>query len=207
LEIGVILRKLISQNRITDPSSPRGKLLACAAKLFKKNGYSKTTVRDLAAEVGILSGSIFHHFKNKDEILFAVMNEVVIAMDEALKSEIKKAHTTRDKISVLIYIELQFIHGKTSNATSVLLHEWRALAPDKQQQVLASRNDYFKLWDNIFNQAAVEGLIAIAPEQLRQLLHGALIWTSHWYQADGELSLEALTDSVMTLALKKQTCQ
>ncbi|WNC74203.1 TetR/AcrR family transcriptional regulator [Thalassotalea psychrophila] len=198
---------MISQNRITDPSSPRGKLLASAAKLFKKKGYSKTTVRDLAAEVSILSGSIFHHFKNKDEILFAVMNEVVIAMDEALKSEIKKAHTTLDKIRVLIYIELQFIHGKTSNATAVLLHEWRALIPEKQQQILSSRADYFQLWDEVLIQAKSEGLIEVEPEYLRHFLHGALTWTSHWYQAGGELSIDGLTDRVLILALKNNIDQ
>ena len=67
--VGQLLRNMIASGQISDPASPRGRLLAAAAKLFRAKGYSRTTVRDLAAEVGILSGSIFHHFNNKDEIL------------------------------------------------------------------------------------------------------------------------------------------
>ena len=46
----------------------RGKLLQTAAHLFRSKGYERTTVRDLASAVGIQSGSIFHHFKSKDEM-------------------------------------------------------------------------------------------------------------------------------------------
>ena len=81
---GELLRKMIAAGQISDPASPKGRLLAAAAKLFREKGYSRTTVRDLAAEVGILSGSIFHHFANKDEILFGVMREVVSAMNASL---------------------------------------------------------------------------------------------------------------------------
>ena len=45
--------------------SPRGRLLSAAAHLFRDKGFDRTTVRDIAASVGIQSGSIFHHFKSK----------------------------------------------------------------------------------------------------------------------------------------------
>ena len=57
--------------------SPRGRLLSAAAHLFRDKGFDRTTVRDIAASVGIQSGSIFHHFKSKEDILFAVMEEVI----------------------------------------------------------------------------------------------------------------------------------
>ncbi|MDR9778931.1 helix-turn-helix domain-containing protein, partial [Rhizobium hidalgonense] len=46
--------------------SPRGKILRVAAYLFQQQGYTRTTVRDIATMVGIQSGSLFHHFKSKD---------------------------------------------------------------------------------------------------------------------------------------------
>ena len=53
--------------------SPRGRLLSAAAQLFREKGFDRTTVRDIAAAVGIQSGSIFHHFKSKEDILYSVM--------------------------------------------------------------------------------------------------------------------------------------
>lgn len=86
VDIGALLRKLISEGRVTDPDSPRGRLLTAAARQFRQKGYGATTVRDLASEVGILSGSIFHHVKNTEEILFGIMLEMTISLAEAVQA-------------------------------------------------------------------------------------------------------------------------
>lgn len=74
-----ILQSLIAEQLVSDPSSARGRLLNEAARLFRDKGYERTTVRDLAAAVGIQSGSLFHHFRTKEEILKAVMVETIRA--------------------------------------------------------------------------------------------------------------------------------
>ena len=53
----------------------RNELIAKSAKLFREKGYDKTTVRDIAAAVGIQAGSWFYHFKTKHDILVAVMEQ------------------------------------------------------------------------------------------------------------------------------------
>ncbi len=202
LQIEPVLKEMIAEKRISDPESPRGRILVAAARLFREKGYNRTTMRDLGANVGILSGSIFHHFTNKDEILFAVMDEVVIAMDEALKVSLSKANTINDKIRALIANELDFIHGKTSNATYVMVYEWRALSEGYQQQIMQGRAGYFELWQSTMSEARRQGVITMEPDCLRQLLHGAILWTSHWYKSDGKLTMRQLTNRIMSLAIK-----
>ena len=72
-----VMRELVDHGQLTDPDSARGKLLQTAAHLFRNKGFERTTVRDLASAVGIQSGSLFHHFKSKDDILRAVMEETI----------------------------------------------------------------------------------------------------------------------------------
>ena len=88
-----VMQEMVAEGRLTDPESARGKLLQSAAHLFRNKGFERTTVRDLASAVGILSGSIFHHFKSKDEILRAVMEETdgpsLEPPDEAGRSAVK----------------------------------------------------------------------------------------------------------------------
>lgn len=201
MRIGVLLSRLINQGLISDPDKPKGRLLAIAAKLFNQKGYANTTVRDIAAEAGIQSGSLFHHFKNKEEILFGVMNEVVIAMDEALAETLQEADSLEQKIRTLISNEIRFIHGKTASATRVLVYEWRALSADKQKQILKGRSHYYQMWNHILTQAYEAGLIVIEPEYLRQLIHGAAMWTAHWYRPDGKLNIEQLIDRITLMAI------
>jgi len=46
-------------------------------------------VRDLAAAVGIQSGSIFHHFRTKEDILKAVMTEAILVNTERMRARLK----------------------------------------------------------------------------------------------------------------------
>ena len=63
------LENLVANGSVTDPASARGRLLTKAAHLFRVKGYERTTVRDLAAEVGIQSGSIFSSLQNQRRYL------------------------------------------------------------------------------------------------------------------------------------------
>ena len=197
-----LLEKLISEGRITDPARPRGRLLTAASKLFREKGYARTTVRDLAAEVGILSGSIFHHFKNKEEILFAVMSEVVVAMTEALKLLLEQAHTPKEQLRALIFNELSFVHGQTGDATTVLVHEWRSLSETRQQEIMKMRATYERYWLDIFVTAGDENHLPGEPAVIRQLLHGGLVWSVYWYRPHGKMNLEQLTDQALAMVYR-----
>ncbi len=200
--IGDILRRLIAEGKITDPDSTKGKLLAVAARLFRQKGYSRTTVREIAAEVGILSGSIFHHYRNKDEILYRLMMEVVIAMEEMLRLSLGEARTSAAKVRALIKNEVMFIHGKTGDATAVLLYEWGALSDDRKREVTVYRDAYNRMWDEVLTQAQEDGLTVIEPNCLRHLLHGATVWTVNWFDKSGPLTLDDLVENIYRLAIK-----
>lgn len=62
-------------------SDRRDQILAIAARLIATRGYSATTVRDIADEAGILSGSLYHHFSSKEAILEEILRSF---MDDLL---------------------------------------------------------------------------------------------------------------------------
>lgn len=185
------------------PDTARGRLLAAAAKLFREKGYAGTTVRDIAGALGILSGSLFHHFRSKEDILFAVMESVIAAMLNDLEAALAAAPSPRARVRALISVELAYLHGPASDATAVLFHDWRALTPVRQEPLLQGRNAYFALWHKTLADARAAALTTLEPEVLRQFLHGALAWTSYWYRPDGGLTTDALTDRALTLALNE----
>ena len=60
-------------NRAEQSSERRDQLLEIAARLIASRGYSATTVRDIADEAGILSGSLYHHFSSKEAMLEEIL--------------------------------------------------------------------------------------------------------------------------------------
>lgn len=201
-----IKRDLIARARLTDPDTPKGMVLDHAARLFRERGYARTTVRDLAREVGILPGSIFHHFTSKDEILRQVMFESIVLNLARVRAELAATRGgTRARLRALIACELWAINGDTGEAWTVLVREWPSLSRAGQAAILALRDEYEALWLSVLEAAHGQGLIRNSPFVLRRFLIGALSWTVNWYRPDGDLSLDDLTDEVMRLATDGRT--
>ncbi|MCU1458116.1 MAG: TetR family transcriptional regulator [Actinomycetia bacterium] len=56
------------------PDNRRDEILHEASKLFAAKGISSTTVREIGDAVGMLSGSLYHHFPSKDAMVTEIIN-------------------------------------------------------------------------------------------------------------------------------------
>ncbi|MFT4776928.1 MAG: AcrR family transcriptional regulator [Oleispira sp.] len=193
---------LIDQGIINAPDSAKGRLLQAAARLFKEKGYERTTVRDLGKAVGIQSGSLFHHYPNKEAILRAVMEETILLNTELMKAALSQSQTPEDKVLALIQCELKSVMGKTGAAMTVLVYEWRSLNEENQQHILKLRDLYEDLWISTLTAAKESGSVVIDPFVLRRLLTGALSWTVNWYRQEGDLTIDQLAQMALSLAIK-----
>ena len=133
---------LVDQGVVNAPDSAKGRLLQAAATLFKEKGYERTTVRDLGKAVGIQSGSLFHHYPNKEAILRAVMEETIILNTELMKAALSQNNDPAEKVLALIRCELESILGDTGAAMTVLVYEWRSLKEESQLEILKLRDIY-----------------------------------------------------------------
>ena len=193
---------LIEQGTINAPDSAKGRLLQAAATLFKEKGYERTTVRDLGKAVGIQSGSLFHHYPNKEAILKAVMEETILLNTELMKVALAASPNPEGKVLALIECELKSVLGETGAAMTVLVYEWRSLKEENQQYILKLRELYEDLWINALNEAKDAGLVVIDPFVLRRLLTGALSWTVNWYRQEGNMTIDQLAQMTLSLAIK-----
>ncbi|HCW89476.1 MAG TPA: TetR family transcriptional regulator [Marinobacter sp.] len=194
-----LLQSLIEQNKVSDPDSARGRLLREAARLFRDKGYERTTVRDLAAAVGIQSGSLFHHFRTKEEILKAVMVETIQLNTAMMRAAVDAAPDMHGKLKALVLAELESVNGQTGEAMAVLVYEWRSLSSAAQEEVLVLRDIYEQLWMDVLCGLQEEGALQADPFIVRRMLTGALSWTITWYRPQGPMGLGGLADQVMLM--------
>ncbi len=182
----------------------RERLLDAAARLFREHGYERTSVRQLAEAVGILSGSVFHHFSSKEEILLEVMRSTIERMISSLHEASVSADTTEARLFQLIRAELELLHGPTRDGVAVTFFQWHSLGPDKQRHILSMREEYENIWLEALQQALEQGLIDTDPFVTRRLLTGANGWTIYWYQAGGSMSLDDLAGQVCHLLFRER---
>ncbi|MCL1125712.1 TetR/AcrR family transcriptional regulator [Shewanella surugensis] len=180
----------------TDLDSPRGRLQQASAKLFQQQGFAKTTVRDIAASVGIQSGSIFHHFKNKEQILKTVIIDAILRVLVPMRTILSSSANIEDRFRRLILCELKAIHNEQLDGFRLMISEWRSLNSDNRNEILVLRDEYEKIWLHVLSLAYQEDLVSIESFYLRSFVRGALIETSNWYKPDGNLSLDQLADKL-----------
>jgi LmbE family N-acetylglucosaminyl deacetylase len=56
-----------------NPLPRRDAILAAAASRFRRQGFERTSVREIAQAMGMTSGSLFYHFATKEELLVTIM--------------------------------------------------------------------------------------------------------------------------------------
>ena len=171
-------------------------MIEAAARLFHEQGYDRTSVRQLAEAVGILSGSVFHHFDSKEDILMAVMSNTIAAMTDQLDRAWAKPGSTREQLTRLIQTELELLHGKTRHGVAVAFFQWHSLSQANQREVLKMRSAYEAKWLATLEKARHEALIETDPFITRRLLTGANGWTIYWYRPDGSMDLNQLAAEV-----------
>lgn len=66
------------------------KILDSAIICFSKNGFHKTTIDDIAANAGVSKGGVYYHYKNKSEIIYAVLEKGVKTMNSNWVTEFEK---------------------------------------------------------------------------------------------------------------------
>lgn len=183
----------------------REEILQAAAKLFRENGFEKTTVRQLGEKVGIQSGSLFHYFKSKEEILIAMIEETIAENKKLLLESIAGATTSYEKLHNLIRTELELFHGEKRDSTAVLVQDWRKISQEQKRGLYEHRKDYENLWLSTLEEAAQEGVISpnFNFSILRRLIFGSFAWTVTWYKPEGPLNLDDLTKQILLLIVSK----
>ena len=62
---------------VKDPAERRKEIVDTAGRLFLTRGYDRTTMRHVMVELNIAKGTIYHYFRSKEDLLDAVIAEVV----------------------------------------------------------------------------------------------------------------------------------
>ena len=72
----------------------REQLVEAALRLFRRYGFRKTTVEEIAAEAGVGKGSVYLEFRSKEEIFFALVEE----HERAILAEVRQVADSRRKL-------------------------------------------------------------------------------------------------------------
>jgi AcrR family transcriptional regulator len=192
-------------SRRPDEAGRRGQLIRESARLFRQKGFEATSVRDIAAATGLQSGSWVYHFKTKQDILAAVMEEGLQRALERIEAIGREQLAPREHFRALLRAHLDTILAPGQDFIPVLLYEWRALAKKSRPRVVALQRRYEAVWDQVIAQLQHSGEWAQPTRIDRLLMFGALNWMAHWYRPNGPFDVAQLAEEAERFFLRTGT--
>lgn len=180
----------------------RRQLIRASARLFREKGYHGTSVRDIAAATGMQSGSWVYHFRTKQDILAAVMEEGLVSALERIEAIGRLQLEPRARFRALVRTHLETLLGPGQDFIPVLLYEWRSLEPAQRPRVIGTQKRYERVWSETIRELQSRGDWIQPTRADRLLMFGALNWIAHWYRPGGPLDVEQLTDECLRFFLR-----
>ena len=179
------------------------RLYSVAARLFSEAGYRSTSMRDIAAAMGMKAGSLYTHISGKEEVLWEIIGRIADEFDAAVQPALSAPGTAAERLKVALEAYVGVVTRNLEMA-AVLFTEWRQLPPERQASVAQRRDRVEGVFRTLLQQGVDSG--EFAPETPVKLtailaLSGAN-WLPNWYRTGGGLSPQDVADAFLVLLLR-----
>ncbi len=172
--------------------SKRELILDKAAELIARQGFDGTSMRDIAAAVNMLPGSLYYHFASKEDLLLDIHERVVNSMTDHVQEAIADVTDPWDRIECAAIAHLEALLGSGSLVT-IVSPNFPKGQDALNNRLKAHRNSYETLFIDLF--AALD----LHPDTDRRLLRlqllGALNWVPVWFNPNGRTSVTDIARS------------
>ena len=190
----------MARTRSAGYDDQRDAILARAAELFANQGYTATSMNEVAAACGVSKAGLYHYYRDKRELLFQITAGHVARLEQFVAEVMDGAAdaTPDERLRALI---LRFVreYANAQNEHRVLTEDVRFLEPGEREQVQAAQRRVVAA----FAQAVGEVRPTLARNELDRplamLLFGMINWMFTWLRPDGSLTHEQMAPLVADL--------
>ncbi len=182
-------------------SRRRAELLAIAADLFATRGFVATTVREIAEEAGILSGSLYHHFDSKESMVDEILRAFLDAQREAFDRIVTEHDDPRTTLTELVRQSFDALHRHRA-AVAILQNEGRYLAQfGRFAYVGRTINDFERTWVRVLRDGQQAGLFRqdLNVKLAHRFVRDSVAASVQWYNPRGRLSLQSVADQYIRI--------
>ena len=190
----------MARTRSAGYDDQRDTILARAAEQFASQGYTATSMNDIAAACGVCKAGLYHYYRDKHELLFQITAGHVARLEQVV-DEVAAGTRAQDPEARLRELILRFVreYANARNEHRVLTEDVRFLAEAEREQVVAVQRRVVAAF------AAAVG--AVRPQlqkneldrPLAMLLFGMINWMFTWLRPDGSLTHEQMAPLVADL--------
>ena len=185
------------------PVSRRDELLDLAATMFAERGMRATTVRDIADSAGILSGSLYHHFKSKEQMVEEVLRDFLDWLFGRYQEIVDTEPNPLERLKGLFMTSFEAIEDRHAQVV-IYQDEAKRLSSLPQFDFVEARNqEQRKLWIDLLNEGVEQGCFRpdIDVDVVYRFIRDTTWVSVRWYQPGGPLTAEEVGRQYLSIVL------
>lgn len=179
-------------------------ILEAAVKTFARTGFHRTRIADIAGEAGVADGTVYIYFKNKEDILISLFQNLMNTFVEELKNELVKCQDANDKLERIITYHLTTLANRPDQA-KVTQIELRQIDQVINKGISKPLKSYFYLIEEVVEEGKRQGLYRqnLDTRIARKVIFGAIDEViTCWVMSGKPYDLIALKSPVFELLVK-----
>ncbi|MFL0181812.1 MULTISPECIES: TetR family transcriptional regulator KstR2 [unclassified Mycobacterium] len=181
----------------------RDELLNLAAAMIAERGLRATTVRDIADAAGILSGSLYHHFSSKEEMVDEVLRDFLDWLFARYQQIVDSETDPLARLKGLFLASFDAIEHRHAQVV-IYQDEAKRLSSHERFSYVEERNrQQRKMWLDVLQQGIEAGIFR--PDLDVDLVYRFIrdtTWVSvRWYQPGGPLTAEQVGRQYLAIVL------
>jgi AcrR family transcriptional regulator len=176
-------------------------LLAAAVKLFSARGYRETSLQDIAEEAGLTKGALYYHFKNKEDILRRVHDDMIEQIITDSQPVLAADLSAPESLRALIHVHLAAIETR-GDAIKVFLRERRGFGAANWAEIKERRDEIERMFVDMIADGQRNGEFALGSDPRIQAfgILGMICWASEWFMP-GRRSAAEIADIFADMVL------
>jgi AcrR family transcriptional regulator len=179
-------------------------VLDVAARQFHERGYADTSVQDIADELGILKGSLYHYIEVKEDLLFRVLNQLHDDTQEILE-QVAGAEGLDPLQRLELYVRRSVLFDlENLSRVAVYYNDYERLSPERRDLIVGRRRLHERWVAEVIAEAQADGDVdqSLDPRLMSNFIYGSVIWTYRWYRPRGRVSRDTVADQCVAFVLR-----
>lgn len=166
-------------------------ILQSALKVLADKGYHGTTMEDIASHLLMTKGALYYYFKDKQELVYESQVKLLNHSIENARTMNEMNTLAQDKLIHGIQLHITYVLENKSGFELMVKPE-EIFSKEQLQVIYRLRQMYEQQYDILLKDGIKDGSFNIMQEEIkivRNLILGAMNWTTQWYSPEGVKSL------------------
>jgi AcrR family transcriptional regulator len=202
---GLPSRGAASARKARDRPPPKrdSEVLEAAARVFAQRGYASASVQDVADDLGISRGSVYHYVDTKEDLLFALLEQVAAGLD-LLHEEVATTEGLAPLERIALYVRLLVLHNlENLTPISVYYRDVEHLSEARLDRLRRRGRVHRRYLISLINEAQSEGLIDAGRDAgvVADCVLATIVWTYSWYRPNDCIGRDGVADICVSFAM------